>query len=256
MPGRSTTEAIHLLRSLIEKYRERQRDLHLAFIDLEKAYDCVPHDIMLIAESAEELNNKIERWREALEHNGLRVSREKTEYLRCDFGRYDVVYQEVDVRIKDRILQPKESFRYLGSVIHRSGRIDEDVAHRIGVGMLVCSACVACRALVVHCLDCWLCLFVLFELWSAYGIHLVCACVSRMCYIDYKLTKKQLKQYGGQIDRFIKNAPQVGRCVEKEDLFKQVEELEKEDLLKEIEEVLTDFNYKLTVELSKEATVM
>ncbi|GKC93437.1 hypothetical protein Tco_1158879 [Tanacetum coccineum] len=44
--------------------------------------------------------------------------------------------------------------------------------------MLVCSACVACRALVVRCLDCWLCLFVLFELWPAYGIHLVCACVS------------------------------------------------------------------------------
>nr|GEX00285.1 hypothetical protein [Tanacetum cinerariifolium] len=39
MPGRSTTEAIHLLRSLIEKYRERQRDLHMAFLDLEKAYD-------------------------------------------------------------------------------------------------------------------------------------------------------------------------------------------------------------------------
>ncbi|GJX60025.1 retrovirus-related pol polyprotein LINE-1 [Tanacetum coccineum] len=93
-------------------------------------------DIVLIAESAEELNNKIERWREALEDNGLRVSREKTEYLRCDFGRYEVVHQEVDVRIGDRILQPKESFRYLGSVIHRSGRIDEDVAHRIGVGWM------------------------------------------------------------------------------------------------------------------------
>ncbi|GJV57816.1 retrovirus-related pol polyprotein LINE-1 [Tanacetum coccineum] len=192
MPGWSTTEAIHLLRSLMEKYRERQRDLHMAFLDLEKAYDSVPRellwrtlrdkgtprrylrvikdmyegvktrvrttmgsteffqvevglhqgsaislylftlildelsrgiqesipwcmifadDIVLIVESAEGLNNRIEKWREALEDNGLRVSREKTEYLRCDFGRYEVLHQEVNIHIGDWILQPKESFR-------------------------------------------------------------------------------------------------------------------------------------------------
>nr|GEZ59847.1 hypothetical protein [Tanacetum cinerariifolium] len=71
--------------------------------------------------------------RKALEDNGLRVSREKTEYLRCDFGRFEVVHQEMDIRIGDQILQPKESFRYLGSMLHRSGRIDDDVAHRIRV---------------------------------------------------------------------------------------------------------------------------
>nr|GEY69048.1 hypothetical protein [Tanacetum cinerariifolium] len=37
MPERSSIEAIHLIRSLMEKHRERQRDLHLVFIDLEKA---------------------------------------------------------------------------------------------------------------------------------------------------------------------------------------------------------------------------
>nr|GFA93820.1 hypothetical protein [Tanacetum cinerariifolium] len=37
----------------------------------------------------------------------------------------------MDIRIRDQILQPTESFRYLGSVLHRSGRIVEDVAHRI-----------------------------------------------------------------------------------------------------------------------------
>ncbi|GJS17053.1 ataxia telangiectasia mutated family protein [Tanacetum coccineum] len=196
MPGRSTTEAIHLLRSLVEKYRERQRDLHMAFLDLEKAYDCIQRelvwrtlidkgapmrylrvlrdmyewaktrgsaispylfslildeisrgiqedvpwcmifadDIVLIAESAKGLNSRLEKWRKALEDKGLRISRDKTEYLKCDFGRYEVVHQEVETRIGDRILQPKESFRYLGLVFHRSGRVDDDVAHRIRAG--------------------------------------------------------------------------------------------------------------------------
>jgi len=40
MPGRSTTEAIHLLCQLIEWFRER-RNLLIVFIDLEKAYDNV-----------------------------------------------------------------------------------------------------------------------------------------------------------------------------------------------------------------------
>ncbi|GJU67918.1 hypothetical protein Tco_1254177 [Tanacetum coccineum] len=34
--------------------------------------------------------------------------------------------EEVDIRIGDKILQPKESFRYLGSMLHKSGRIDEN----------------------------------------------------------------------------------------------------------------------------------
>ena len=46
VPGRSTTDAIFALRILMEKHREKQQPLQLAFIDMEKAYDHVPRDLI------------------------------------------------------------------------------------------------------------------------------------------------------------------------------------------------------------------
>ena len=41
MPGRETTNAIFAARQVIEKHLEMQKELHMVFIDLEKAYDRV-----------------------------------------------------------------------------------------------------------------------------------------------------------------------------------------------------------------------
>ena len=45
MPGRSTMEAIFLIRQVMERYKE-QKDLHMVFIDLEKPYDKISRNLM------------------------------------------------------------------------------------------------------------------------------------------------------------------------------------------------------------------
>ena len=42
MSGRGTTDAIFAARQVIEKHREMQKELHMVFIDLHKAYCRVP----------------------------------------------------------------------------------------------------------------------------------------------------------------------------------------------------------------------
>ncbi|GKC15500.1 hypothetical protein Tco_1012282 [Tanacetum coccineum] len=77
-------------------------------------------------------NGRLEQWRKALEDKGLRVNREKTEYMRCNFNRNDNDQNE-EIRIGDHILESNESFRYLGSVMHKSGRIEDDVTHLVTI---------------------------------------------------------------------------------------------------------------------------
>jgi len=196
MQGRSTIEATYLLRKLMSLYRERKVDLHMVFIDLEKAYDRVPcevlwrcleekrilplyirvikdmyeggrtsvrmpggvtndffigrglhqgsalspflftlvmevlmrenqdevpwsmpftDNIILIDETRQGVNDKLERWRHILESRGFRVSRSKTEYLHCCFsGRVGV---EGEVTLDGRPIPKVDRFKYLGLII-------------------------------------------------------------------------------------------------------------------------------------------
>ena len=45
-PGVGTTDAIFVIRTLCEKYREGNKHLDMVFVDLEKAYATVPREVL------------------------------------------------------------------------------------------------------------------------------------------------------------------------------------------------------------------
>ena len=46
VPGKGTTDAIFIARQMQEKYRSVKKPLYFAFVDLEKAFDRVPRDVL------------------------------------------------------------------------------------------------------------------------------------------------------------------------------------------------------------------
>jgi hypothetical protein len=68
-------------------------------------------DVVLVDESHVGVNRKVELWRQTLESKGFRVSRTKTEYMRCDFG--TATYEEREVSLDDQVVPKKDTFCYL-----------------------------------------------------------------------------------------------------------------------------------------------
>jgi hypothetical protein len=52
--------------------------------------------------------------------------------MKCDFSA--TTEQEGDVRLDGQVVSKKDTFHYLGSMLHKNGDIDEDVSHRIKAG--------------------------------------------------------------------------------------------------------------------------
>jgi hypothetical protein len=72
-------------------------------------------DVVLVNESRMGVDQKLKLWRRTLEAKGVRLSRSKTEYMKCDFSA--TMQEEGDVRLDGQVVSKKDTFRYLGSML-------------------------------------------------------------------------------------------------------------------------------------------
>jgi hypothetical protein len=86
-------------------------------------------DVILVNESRTGVDQKLKLWRRTLEVKYFRLSRSKTEYMKCDFSA--TTQEEGDIRLDDQVVLKKDTFRYLRSMLQKNGDINEDVSHRI-----------------------------------------------------------------------------------------------------------------------------
>jgi hypothetical protein len=91
-------------------------------------------DVVLVDESRTGVDQKLELWIRTLEAKCFRLSRSKTEYMKCDFGA--TTQEEGDVKLDGQVVPKKDTFRYLGSMLQKDGDIDEDLSHRIKASWL------------------------------------------------------------------------------------------------------------------------
>ena len=69
-------------------------------------------DVAIISSSVVDLQNTLDKWRSALEENGFRISRSKTEHLTCLFS--DPLSSMPDIYLDGIVLPKSTKFKYLG----------------------------------------------------------------------------------------------------------------------------------------------
>ena len=88
-------------------------------------------DIVLCSESKEQVEEKLESWRYALERRGMKVNRRKTEYM-CVNERQD--NSSGTVKMQGEEVAKVEDFKYLGSTVQSNGECGREVKKRVQAG--------------------------------------------------------------------------------------------------------------------------
>ena len=88
-------------------------------------------DIVICSKSKEQIEDKLESWRYALERRGMKVNRRKTEYM-CVNERQD--NSSGTVKMQGEEVAKVEDFKYLGSTVQSNGECGREVKKRVQAG--------------------------------------------------------------------------------------------------------------------------
>jgi hypothetical protein len=69
------------------------------------------YDVVLVDESRTGVDQKLDMWRRTLKAKDFRLSRSKTEYIKCGFS--TTTQEEGDVRLDGQMVPKKDIFHYL-----------------------------------------------------------------------------------------------------------------------------------------------
>ncbi|XDV17916.1 hypothetical protein PO909_023707 [Leuciscus waleckii] len=162
--GSGTTDAIHGVRLLLERHREKNQQVHMAFLDLEKAFDRMPRDLIwhsLRSHGAPEedpatgdiqvsqpwsllfaddifqadktrcgLERQVQDWNERLDAHRLHLNIKKTEYMECG------PQTDGTIRVGGQPLNKVTESKYLGSLIRSDGDSLPDARARVNTAWL------------------------------------------------------------------------------------------------------------------------
>ena len=88
-------------------------------------------DIVICSESKEQVEEKLESWRYALERRGMKVNRRKIEYM-CVNERQDT--GSGTVKMQGEEVAKVDDFTYLGSIVQSNGECGREVKKRVQAG--------------------------------------------------------------------------------------------------------------------------